>query len=489
MAYKHRSLRSNEEERKAMSRNLEDRLESLSGLVAGDKTIDEIHLFFRRHFKLPGNPFPPSGIADATEENPPLRSKVAKNVLDFIERSYRDRLLHSLIIVGDYGTGKTHTLRFIEWVVHNYMNVGDQSARAIYVERPRLEANELNRTILRRLGFDTVRKYVWFAVRGVLVEEMTAGSSEFKALRRSLTIPQTKRPAPRLWKDEDLPVPASFTESFTEESLADYRTFFQTLEKNGWNRELVRHYLVHCLATAIGEDISLDLADPFIALLLARDEKSFSSWESLISISKPKSGSPLRAPSFLQFLLRIMRRNGIVYVYLLLDEFEEVPQGSLLSPRQRQEYLYTVREVFDKVHEGLAVVFAMVPGALTALSANAVPLADRNAEIINLEQIDVDDAVKLVQFYFDREREGSSIKGAKRGDIKPLTKSILGYMVQSFPANVQKTPRNLIQFLHRLFDHAARNNIKTINDRLIEELITDFSSMKPSHPQASRKRK
>jgi hypothetical protein len=473
-----------------MTRKLEDRLETLSGLVAGDKTADEVHKAFKKNFNLAGNPFPPSGIADATEENPPLRAGVAKSVLDFIERSYRDRLLHSLIVVGDYGTGKTHTLRFIEWVVNSYMNVGDQSARAIYVERPRLEANELNRTILRRLGFDTVRKYVWFAVREVLIEEMSTEAETFKALRRSLTIPPKKATAPRLWKDEDLPVPGGFTEAFSDEALDDYRIFFQTLEKNGWGRELVRHYLVHCLATAIGEDISLDLADPFIALLLARDEKSFSSWESLVSISKPKSGSPLRAPSFLEFLLRIMQLNGIIYVYLLLDEFEEVPQGSLLSPRQRQEYLYTVREVFDKIHDGLAVVFAMVPGALTALSANAVPLADRNADMINLEQIDVDDAIKLVQFYFDRERaRSSSIKHVKSGDIKPLNKNLLRYVLENLPANVQKTPRNLIQFLHRLFDYAARNNIKAFSEELVGKLIADFSATKPSQPQLSRRRK
>jgi hypothetical protein len=181
-----------------------------------------------------------------------------------------------------------------------------------------------------------------------------------------------------------------------------------------------------------------------------------------------------------------MQKNGIAYVYLLLDEFEEVPQGNLLSPRQRQEYLYTMREVFDKIHEGLAVVFAMTPGAQTALNAGAVPLADRNAETINLEHIDEDDALKLVQFYLDRDR--SSIKGIKRGDLKPLNKNILRYILQTFPANVQKTPRNLIQFLHRLLDHAARNNITTISEEMAEELITDFSAMKPSEPPPRRRK-
>ena len=166
--------------------------------------------------------------------------------------------------------------------------------------------------------------------------------------------------------------------------------------------------------------------------------------------------SSLRAPTFLQFLLRIMHRNGIAYVYLLLDEFEEVPQGSLLSPRQRQEYLYTMREVFDKIRDGLAVVISITPGALTALTEIATPLADRSWQRIDLPPLELEDAVKLVQFYFDREREGSSIKRVKPGEIKPLTRELLHYVLDQFPANIQKTPRNLIQFLNRLLDYVAR---------------------------------
>jgi hypothetical protein len=472
-----------------MSSNLKQRYDTLKGLVTGDKTKDEIHTFFRKAFKLPGNPFPPSGIADATEENPPLRPAMEKDILDFIESSYRDRQFHSMIVTGEYGTGKTHTLRFIEQVVNTYMNAGDKSARAIYVERPRLEAHELNRTILRRLGFDTVRKYIWFAVREVMLKEIANEAEAYKNLRQSLIAPSKPGAGtPRLWKDEDLPVPSSFTDVFREETLGDYRMFLSALEAKGWNREMLRSYLVHCLVVAIGEDISLNLADSFIGLLLARDEKSFSSWESLVSISKPKAGSNLRAPNFLQFLLRIMERNGIVYVYLLLDEFEEVPQGNLLSPRQRQEYLYTVREVFDKIQEGLAVVIAITPGALTALNEIATPLADRNWRTMNLQPLELEDAIKLVQFYFDRERERSSLKRVRFGDVKPLSKDILSHVLSNLPANVQKTPRNLIQFLHRLFDYAAQTNTEVIDKELVEQLMKEFSAMKPSQSPL-RKRK
>jgi hypothetical protein len=292
-----------------------------------------------------------------------------------------------------------------------------------------------------------------------------------------------------MWNEEDAPIPASFNEVFNPETLSDFRTFINTLERKGWSRENVRYYLVHCLVKTVVEGVSLDLAEAFIALLLAKDEKSFSSWESLVSISKPRSESSLRAPTFLQFLLRVMNRNGIAYVYLLLDEFEEVPQGNLLSPRQRQEYLYTIREVFDRLREGLAVVIAITPGALTALTAIATPLADRNWQTIDLPPLELDDAVKLVQAYFDRERKSSSIKRIRSGDIRPLNRDILRHILEQFPANVQKTPRNLIQFLHRLFDYSAQNKITDINEELVQTLLAEFSAMKPAQPQTPRRRK
>jgi hypothetical protein len=477
-----------------MTDEIKDRLEELSSLVTGDSVTDNVHEYYKQYFKIPGNPFPPSGIADAIEETPPFRPQIENEIFDFIKRSYRDRQFHSLIIAGDYGTGKTHTLRFIEYVVNTFMNVGDRCARAIYVERPRLEANELNRTILRRLGLDTVRKYTWFALHDELLKEVEEQSEDFKELRRSLTLPKRKGNSPlsgtaKMWNEEDAPIPPAFSSLFSPATLSDYRNFLDIIEMNNWNREEMRYFLVRCLVKAVGQDISIDLAQTFVALMLSRDEKSFSSWEALVSMSKPRAESSLRAPTFLQFLLRIMHLNGIVYVYLLLDEFEEVPQGSLLSSRQRQEYLYTMREVFDKIREGLAVVIAITPPALTAFSAIATPLADRNPRRIDLPPLELQDAIKLVQFYFDRERENSSLKKVKKGDIKPFNDKILAKILNSFPTSVQKTPRNLIQFLHRLLEHSAQNNLESVNEETIESLLSEFGAMKPTHQQPSRRRK
>lgn len=466
-----------------MNEKFTNQFELLGNLVTGDSQKDSVHDFYRNYFKLPGNPFPPSGIADVTEENPPFQQEVYNKILNFIKTSYMEKQFHSLCIVGEYGTGKTHTLRFIEHVVNTYMNKGDQAARAIYVERPRIEINELNRTILRRLGLDTVRKYIWFAIRDLILIEMSEESEHFKTFRNGLTIPQPKPNEARLWNENDVPVPSKFTEVFNPETLNDYRTFLKSLEQKGWKREQIRYYLIDILVKAVGEEASVDLAPTFIALLLTQDEKSFSSWESLVSITNPKATSSLSAPNFLQFLLQIMKLNGIAYVYLLLDEFEEVPEGNLLTPRQRQQYLYTLREVFDKFQEGLAVIMAITPGGLAALTAVSTPLSDR-LETANLSPLDTEDAVKLIQFYLNNERESSESIQDKpdKDDIFPVSEKLLEFILINLPKNVQRTPRNLIQFLNRLFAYAQRSNITELDEETCILVLNEFGAAKPSEP-------
>lgn len=473
-----------------MKEEFKDQLRSLSEIVVKEETEGEPYGAFWERFNLPGNPFPPSGIADVIENIPPFRDELTTKLLNFIRTSYLSGETRCMILSGDYGTGKTHTLRFIQWVVNTYMSKGDHSARAIYVERPRIEANELNRTILRSIGYDTIKKYVWFVIRKEMIEEINSDAEGFQSLKRKLTLPAKKSgTTKRLWDEEKVPIPSYFFEVFNDEILTDHRTFLRTLESKNWDREQVRHYLVDCLVKAIGEDVSVDLAQIFVALLLAKDETSFSSWEKIVGISNPKALASLRAPTFLQFLIRLLSNNGISHVYLLIDEFEEIPTTGLLSARQRQEYLYTMREVLDKIREGLTLVIAITPPALVALVELAVPLADRNEGPIYLPPVELNDAVKLVQFYFDREREDAGLRKGRRGDIKPLSRELLSYVLEKFPSNAQRTPRNVIQFLHRLLNHAAEENLEQITEETVGVLLSEFGTAKLSSSQGQRRRK
>lgn len=458
---------------------LENQLENL---VTGEAN-DPISTFLEQQFQLPGNAFAPNGIADASGENPPLRPGIYEAVLNFVIQGYRTKQRQMMILRGDYGTGKTHTLRFIEQIVNTRMSKGEHAARAIYVERPRVEAHELNRTILRSLGYDTVKKYIWFIIQSALAADVAEQSEAFKSLRNRLLSPPMKSKSgipitPRLWDDADPAVSTLLSKLFTTEVMRDYRTFLANFESKGFRREDLRPYFVDLLLKATGYPDDFDLGQIFVALLLAPDEAKFSSWETLTTFTGVKAAMVPLPSIFLQFLIQIMSVNGIAYVYLLLDEFEEVSQGYLLTPRQRQDYLYTMREVLNRIHSGLSIIIGVSPPGWDAISRIATPFADASHNVIELLPVEADDAVSLAAYYFKRLRQGTQFENQEYGDIRPFTPELVRYIQDRFPKSAQPTSRNWIQLYHFLLERVSERRISDLTPEILQPLLEEFGAMK-----------
>lgn len=478
-----------------IDQHVDDRLARLGELVSGTTSPAHEQNFFEQHFDLPGNPFPPPGIADASGEYPPLRDRDFDALINFIQRGYSTGQRQFLVIKGEYGSGKTQMLRYVEHIVNHIMGKGDHAARAIYVERPRLNAQELNRTILSTLGQDTVKKYVWFAVRGLLLADLQEKPQRFMDIQKNLITQRGQRSKSgrqrppgqiEMWADGDPALTVPFNAVFNPRVVQDYRTFLDALESKGWSREDVRPYLSTLLLQATKlPDLTL-LGQTFVALLLAPDDAAFASWETLLGMTNSKAMLPLRAPEFLRFLLRIMALNGIAYVYMLLDEFEEVSQTALLTLRQRQDYIYTIREVLNGIEEGLSVIIAISPPGWDALLREGVPLPDVAADIINLPRVDLADAIKLVQSYLDRGRSGTTYP---QGNLYPLNRELIAYVLDHFPRSAQRTPRSVVQFMHRLLDYAAEHDITVLTPEVAQPLLADFGAMKSGgeHPIGGRR--
>jgi len=479
----------------AVKDHLSDRLAELSRLVAGTGGTSPTHDFFARHFGLPGNPFPPPGIADATGENPPLRKRDVDTIINFIERGYTTGQSQFMVIKGEYGSGKTQALRYIEYAVNNYMNKGDHVARAIYIENPSLNVQELNRTILRALGQDAVKSYIWFPIYTMLLQDVQAQPQRFLDLRKNLLAQRGQRSRGRKQRSpvgiaemgvKNAPaMNAPFDDVFNPQTILDYHTFLGTLVGKGWRREDVSPYLTTLLLEAVDLPNSVSLGQTFVALLLAANEASFLSWETLLGLTNTRATLPLHAPDFLKFLLRVMAVNGIVYVYMILDEFEEVSQTALLTARQRQDYLYTMRDVLNDIQQGLSVIIGISSPGWDALRVDGVPFADANHEIISLPRVDIAGAVKLVQFYLDCGREGTAYP---QGQFSPFSRDLIAYVLDNFPRSAQRTPRNVVQFMHRLLNYAAEHGITALTPDVAQPLLAEFGGMKSGGKRPTRGR-
>jgi hypothetical protein len=427
--------------------------------------------WLREHLRLPHNPFPPSGISPAAPDAPPLKDEqgreIAPRIGEFIKSAYRDRdFARGLVIIGSYGTGKSHLLRLMHHQINERLGSGDEKALSIYVDRPRLEAQDLNRAILKSLGEDTVRKMLWYCIRSQMALDINTQSEGLKNLQRELRGPIFAQDAQH--SNDRVPDPA-----FRTDNLGDYREFLAAFDAQGWTRQQLHNYFVGLYQRSLDPLSPLEVIDAFVALLLAQDQRARETWESLLALGKKRKVPLMGAPEFLEDLLKMARANGYPYAFLLIDEFEEVPAGYLLTKRQKADYMYTLMEMLNRVQAGLALVLAITSEAWGRLTSEAPPLSDRLPTVIRLGGLDIESLGRLYTFYLQRAREDARIEAPE--PLFPLSEALLSRVAEGLP---EPTPRDALQFAYQLVSHCATNRVEALSVKVVDEALANFRAMK-----------
>ena len=124
----------------------------------------------------------------------------------------------------------------------------------------------------------------------------------------------------------------------------------------------------------------------------------------------------------LRDLVQVSGDAGVLKgIFLLLDELEK--QGGVLGPRAVVRYLSAVRAVVDALPRRLFLMIAITPDALVRYSEALPALRSRLENRVVLSPLtDVDEAVKLAQFYVDvsRPEEGGKEPIVHRKKIKTI---------------------------------------------------------------------
>ena len=117
----------------------------------------------------------------------------------------------------------------------------------------------------------------------------------------------------------------------------------------------------------------------------------------------------------LRDLVQVSGEAGVLKgIFLLLDELEK--QGGVLGPRAIIRYLSAVRAIVDALPRRLFLMIAITPDALDRYSYSLPALRSRLENRIELSPLtEVEEAVKLAQFYIDR--------AAKKRDNRSLEKA------------------------------------------------------------------
>ena len=159
----------------------------------------------------------------------------------------------------------------------------------------------------------------------------------------------------------------------------------------------------------------------------------------------------------LRDLVQVSGEAGVLEgIFLLLDELEK--QGGVLGPRAVIRYLSAVRAIVDALPKRLFLMVAVTPDALQRYSFSLPALRSRLENKIELSPLtEVDDAVKLAQFYIDdarrRARRSQSEAGGEEQIVGRRDIEILYRELES-KAKRGDTGVRQREFLHRLHRRA-----------------------------------
>ncbi len=89
------------------------------------------------------------------------RQALNEQLMSLLTRSFRTGNPPKLVLYGDWGVGKTHTMRHIEFVIESR---DDYPAQVVFVELPDISARSTfqvaHAALLDALGFETARQWV-----------------------------------------------------------------------------------------------------------------------------------------------------------------------------------------------------------------------------------------------------------------------------------------------------------------------------------------
>lgn len=271
------------------------------------------------------NPFP---IVPIPEEQPEIfgaNQKALNHILWQLNKVVRTGRPIHMVLVGPYGSGKTHLLRYLALQINQNIDGG----LGAYVPHPGPDFISIYRRFVSNVGYDKLKN---------LAKEV------------------------------------------------DERKLKETI---------VYHDFVTALANLNDDDKSLEAWRWLTANTLTLEERR----HLRVATSIEHEEEALNAFSA---LLKFLRSSGFKLICMLIDEFEEI--NSLMQLQKRRLY-NALRHLIDLNVSNFSLIIACTPhGWETIYEENAALVRRFSSNVIFLEPLDEDEAIKLIASYLERYR-------------------------------------------------------------------------------------
>lgn len=403
-------------------------------------------------FGLKLNPFPKSGIANLSDSDEVVGSlepvdkdvmtKVIHYMIDALSQSgvnQNDKYI-SLVIRGDYGTGKTQLLMYMRYLF-SHLNTENFQPYVVYIDNPGLSVSELIGSIVSQIGVENFRRYLW--------ENFISYLSSNAFGEEESRIENLKRRVSEIMPHAANGLFQNSIEIDWDNSTISYKKLIDEIiskTSKGQQKEImeiIKNLMTDCF---VSEFEHSTVAEYFYNIV-TENISMLKSWGAIVDGSVKNLDK--RAVHILNAIVNITKKYlSKTDFIILVDEFEEIATGRL-KDSDLDNYLRNLRALIDRERQWCSV-FAMTGQAFERLKQFSPPLASRiGDQIIDLKPFDSNEFKKVVLNYLNLARDEIS------DSISPFTDEAFKEMLNTRNPLLAGSPRFLLKYCYILLQRAA----------------------------------
>lgn len=422
----------------------------------------------KERFGLEYNPFPRSGIAIISEADKiaerlmPVDEGTLNVIVNFITDALyahldnpdsEDRYM-SMVVRGEYGSGKTQTLMFIRYLLKNLKNEMVKPY-VVYIDNPGQKLAELVGAIVSQIGVENFRKYLW----GIFMEYLDKNQDVKQSL---VSQPQARETS--LFDDFEPTLSLSA-------NIQNYKELVDiiTAGKNAAEKKQLLQTLKDHMVKSYAEVAESPVVATYLYDVVSETIGISKSWDMLTSGSVKEMDK--REVYILKAIVNIVRKQlGYTDFFILIDEFEEIT-AERLKKTDIDNYLRNLRLLIDR-EKNWCSVFAMTGKAMGIIESYSPPLASRiKGSVVDLKPLNKDNFKQVVGNYLSIARQD----GAEES-IEPFDESALEEMLQVKAPQLKGSPRFLLKLCYQLLQRATTelSEGEKINREFVKKHIDEF---------------
>jgi type II secretory pathway predicted ATPase ExeA len=382
------------------------------------------------------NPFPSMAVPSEAPLITADRKPVLRRFTDVLSALYTDRTSSATVLLGDYGSGKSHLLKLFRVSVNDKLLFSDKSVLAVYVKSPGRSIRDLLLYLIDDVGRDLLsklaKKYIFNYIRSKRMESKYLIKGKLLNLNDANDIEEYFRNTTSLDLLGDV-----------ESSLGNVK-----------NQDLVRAFLA-----LPHPEIGSYAWRWLIGSSLSKTERE------LLNIDSTIDDSHISEQVIIAFL-RLLYSIGINGVVLLVDEFETM---TLIPGISKGVYQDAIRHLIDSNPSGLVLFFAITPAEWGRLTQTPSALERRLAgSVIDLPPFLRSDVQELVELYLSTARS-SNFNASGKTRTFPFNNESLEKIFSA----TKGVPQKVVRLCRLCIESIATCKEDCVNAAFVEKVIKE----------------